>query len=158
MINESGAYILTPRYGDFAEIQYLVNNIFSDAPRETKNRILAESTSIEVRNGTWINGLANIIAMDLEKYGFTIIRTGNAGRQDFKKSVIYDLTYGEKMESLTILKDKTNANISFGLPQWLINELGEEFEGKEDIKQPDFILILGQNADSTSSGANNVEE
>ncbi len=158
MINESGAYILVPRYGDFAEIQYLVNNIFSDAPIEIKTKVVTEKASIEVLNGTWINGLASEVALDLEKYGFNIIRTGNAGRQNFEKSVIYDLTYGEKMQSLTVLKDKTNANVSFGLPQWLINELSEEFADKENLEQPDFILILGQDADTSASGVENVEE
>jgi len=158
MINESGAYILVPRYGDFAEIQYLVNNIFSDAPVETKIKVVTERASIEVRNGTWINGLASEVALDLEKYGFNIIRTGNAGRQNFEKSVIYDLTYGEKMQSLTVLKDKTNANVSFGLPQWLINNLTEELATEESPEQPDFILILGQDADITSSGIENIEE
>jgi hypothetical protein len=157
MINEDGAYILVPRYGDFTEMQYLVNNIFSDAPQEAKNKIITESASIEIRNGTWINGLANIISLDLEKYGFKVLRTGNAGRQDFAKSIIYDLTYGEKMESLTVLKDKTGANVSFGLPQWLINELSAEFLSQENIEQPDFILILGQSADKSGSGSANPE-
>lgn len=157
MINEIGAYILVPRYGDFTEIQYLVNNIFSDAPIETKTKVVTEKASIEVRNGTWINGLASKIALDLERYGFNIIRTGNSGRQNFEKSVIYDLTYGEKMQSLTVLKDKANANVSFGLPQWLINELGEEFANTENLEQPDFILILGHSADSPTSDMDNVE-
>ena len=88
-----------PRYGDFAEIQYLVNNIFSDAPPETKTKVTTEEASIEVRNGTWINGLASRVALDLEKYGFNVVRIGNAGKQNFAKSIIYDLTYGKKMQS-----------------------------------------------------------
>jgi len=158
LITKEGAYILTPRSGDFAEIQYLVNNIFSDAPAETKTKVTAEDTSIEVRNGTWINGLASKVALDLERYGFNVLRIGNCSRQNFQKSVIYDLTYGEKMQSLTVLKNKTNANVSFGLPQWLIDDLAKELTREKNPKQPDFILILGQDADSTKSGVENIEK
>jgi polyisoprenyl-teichoic acid--peptidoglycan teichoic acid transferase len=158
LITAEGAYVLIPRSGDFSEIQYLVNNIFSDAPLEVKTRIIDEKSAIEILNGTWINGLASKVALDLEKYGFNITHVGNSSRQNFAKSVIYDLTYGAKMQSLTILKNKTGANISFGLPQWLIDELSVRLADQPKPIQPDFILILGQDADSTASGIENTIE
>jgi len=158
MINEEGAYILVPRYGDFAEIKYLVNNIFTDVPLETKSKVMVEDASVEIRNGTWINGLAGVVALDLEQYGFNVIRTGNAGKQDFKKSEIYDLTYGEKMQSLIVLKNKTNATVHFGLPEWLINTIAQEVAQEENPEQPDFILILGHEADIMESGMENKEK
>ena len=157
MITEEGAYILTPKSGDFSEIQYMVNNIFSDAPVETKKRVVTEDTAIEVLNGTWVNGLAGQIALDLEKYGFEIVRLDNFNQQNFEKSVIYDLTYGDKINSLTVLKEKTGADINFGLPEWLIADLAEQLSDKEKgVKQPDFILIIGQDMDSSASGIENV--
>ncbi|MFH1522724.1 MAG: LCP family protein [Patescibacteria group bacterium] len=158
IITQEGAYILTPRSGDFAEIQYLANNIFSDVSQEYKSKVTIEKASLEIRNGTWINGLASQTALDLEKYGFEIIRTGNSSQQNFQKSVIYDLTYGEKIKSLTILKEKTNANVSFALPQWLMDDIGDEIKEEINPEMPDFILILGQDADKTGSGVENAEE
>jgi len=158
MQGEDGAYLLFPRSGDFAEIQYLVNNIFSDAPPEKKSEVVIEKASIEIRNGTWINGLASQVALDVEKYGFDIIRIGNCSKQNFQKSVIYDLTYGEKIKSLTVLKEKINANISFSLPQWLQDDIKKELINETDPIMPDFILILGQNADTSKSGIENIEE
>ncbi|MCD4761514.1 LCP family protein [bacterium] len=157
MITEEGAYILTPRSGDFSEIQYFVNNIFSDAPVQIKNKVVDERATVEIRNGTWINGLASKMAVDIEKYGFIIVRIGNSSRQNFQKSVIYDLTYGEKERSLTILKNRTNANISFGLPEWLVDDISQELTQENNPVQPDFILIIGQNADKTDSGIENPE-
>lgn len=157
MITEEGAYILTPRSGDFAEIQYLINNIFSDVPKELKTIVGAERAAVEVRNGTWINGLATQMAMDIEKLGFTVVRIGNSSRQNFQKSVIYDLTYGEKNDSLTILKNKTKANISLDFPQWLVDDIQRELTDDKNPTQPDFILIIGQDADLTKSGAANPE-
>jgi hypothetical protein len=75
-----------------------------------------------------------------------------------KESAVYDLTYGEKINSISILKEKTNAKINFGLPEWLIKDLSESLTDKDKKEQPDFILILGQNADTTSSGAENRNE
>lgn len=156
--NEQGAYILSPQSGDFAEIQYFVNNVFSDAPKELKTLVTDERATIEIRNGTWINGLATQTALDLEKYGFIITRTGNSSRQNFQKSVIYDLSYGEKPRSLSILKEKTEANVSLGLPDWLINELSQDLKNEANPIKPDFVLILGQNADDTNSGMKNIDE
>ncbi|MDD5295070.1 MAG: LytR C-terminal domain-containing protein, partial [Patescibacteria group bacterium] len=137
---------------------YLVNNIFSDAPIEAKTKVKVEKSSLDIRNGTWINGLASVTALDLEKYGFNVARISNCSHRDFQKSVIYDLTYGEKMESLSVLKEKTGANVSFNLPQWLIDDIKKELEDEKNPEQPDFILILGQDADKTSSGVDNPEK
>lgn len=149
---EDGAYILTPRSGDYSEIQYMVKNIFFNAPQETKAKISVEKATLEVRNGTWINGLANKIATDFENLGFDIIRIANANQQNFEKNMIYDLTGGKKSSSLKILKDKTHANISTDLPEWLSSEID-----KTTGTKPDFILILGQEADNSRSGAMNKE-
>ena len=158
IITADGAYILTPRGGDFTEIQYLINNVFSDAPADEKNKVDQEKTTIEVHNGTWINGLANKVALDLEKYGFKVARVGNSSQQNFQKSVIYDLTYGAKIQSLTILKNKTKANVSLGLPQWLQDDLAKELAKEKNLIQPDFILVLGTDADTTQSGTENTNQ
>ncbi len=154
-ISPEGAYILSPRGGDFSEIQYLIQNIFSDAPAQAKKQIITESASIEILNGTWVNGLASKVALDLEKYGFNVLRVDNYKNREVKESAVYDLTYGEKTGSISIIKEQTNAKINFGLPEWLIKDLSESLTDKNKKEQPDFILILGQNADTTSSGAEN---
>jgi LCP family protein required for cell wall assembly len=154
---EEGAYVLIPRSGDFEEIKYFLSNVFTDAPIEQKDRVARERATIEVRNGTWINGLASQAALDLEKYGFIVVRIGNSSRQNFQKSVIYDLTFGEKLESLSILKAKTNANVSHTLPEWLLQDISLELENEKNPIQPDFIFILGQDADTTDSGEENPE-
>lgn len=156
-ITDQGAYMLMPRSGDYAEIQYFINNIFSSAPEAVKTKVSNERATVEVRNGTWINGLASQTAQDIEKLGFIVVRIGNSAQQNFQKSVLYDLTYGEKASSLSILKDATNANVSYGLPDWLVADIGAELENENSPVQPDFILILGQDADKSNSGMENIE-
>ena len=157
-ITDEGAYVLIPRSGDYSEVQYLINNIFSDAPMQIKTEVVEEKATIEIRNGTWINGLASRISLDLERYGFDVVRIGNSSRQNFEKSVIYDLSFGEKNKSLNILKEKTNANISLGLPEWLKIDIEKDLASETNPVQPDSILILGQDADVTNSGLLNPVE
>jgi len=157
-ISDEGAYILTPRTGSFDEIQYLVKNIFTGAPPEAKKEVTSEQPRVEIQNGTWINGLGQKTATDLEKYGFQILNVNNAGRQNYKNSIIFDLTYGEKIKSLNILKDRIGAGIYYGLPDWLMAELTEKNKNENTLVQPDFIIILGQDADATHSGLENQTE
>lgn len=158
IINEQGSYVLLPRSGDFEEIKYFVHNIFSEAPIEKKEMVVTERATLEIRNGTWINGLANRRAVDLEKYGFDVLRVGNSSRRNFEKSIIYDLTFGEKIKSLSILKEKTDAAVSFELPQWLKDDISQDLTLEVNPEKPDFILILGQDADPTHSGIENIEQ
>lgn len=156
-ISQEGAYVLLPRSGDFTEVQYFVNDVFSEAPQEKKGKVEVDGAKLEVRNGTWINGLASKTALDLEKYGFDVVRIGNSSRQNFQTSVIYDLTYGEKLDSLSVLKTKIGANVLFTMPQWLMDDIKKDLSVEANPIQPDFILILGQDADKNSSGKENAE-
>lgn len=147
--SENGAYLLMPRSGDFSEIQYKVRNIFSGPASNNDNnkeRQKIDNTKISVRNGTWINGLASRMAIELEKSGFDVVRVGNSSKKDFQTSVIYDLAFDDKTEALKILKQKTDANVSFTLPQWLRDDIDKDVKEEEKPQKPDFILILGENA------------
>lgn len=155
--NSIGSYVLMPKNGDFSEIKYLFQNIFAEDSAEEKAVVVPEKAVVEVKNGTWVNGLAQRIALDLEKSGFQTNNIGNASRQNFEKSIIYDLTFGEKIKSLTILKEKTGASATFELPEWLKEEIATENTENPNIERPDFILILGQDSDKTNSGAENEE-
>lgn len=156
-INDKGVYVLLPKNGDFSEIKYLAQNIFTEVPPQKVDEVATESATLEVLNGTWINGLGNRAAIDLEKYGFKVIRVGNSSRQNFEKSVIYDLTFGEKIKSLTILKEKTGATVTFDLPDWLKADMVVELAKSDNKDKPDFIIVLGQDADKTNSGTTNKE-
>jgi LCP family protein required for cell wall assembly len=156
-INTKGAYVLLPKNGDFTEIKYLAQNIFAEAPAQNKEGIATENATLEILNGTWVNGLGNRAAIDLEKYGFKILRVSNSSHQNFDKSIIYDLTFGEKIKSLSLLKEKTGATATFSLPDWLKADLSAELDKLENKTKPDFVIILGQDADKTGSGAVNKE-
>jgi LCP family protein required for cell wall assembly len=149
-----GAYLLMPRTGNFTEIQYYFQHIFEAAPEQVKAKITNEQAKVRILNGTWVNGLASKMASDLEKYNFEIVNVGNCSRQNFETSVIYDLTFGAKKDSLEMLKKKTNANVSFTLPDWLKADLAREAASGTASQQPDLILILGQDVEANYNTLN----
>jgi LCP family protein required for cell wall assembly len=143
-VGEDGAYILQPKNNDFSDIQQLIENIFSNEPEQKKIEVASEQTKVDLRNGTWKSGLANSASADLEKYGFKVVNVGNTTERNYKYSIIYDLTYGTKLKSLKILKENTNAQISFGAPDWLSAEIKQGSSEQASADEPDFIMILGE--------------
>ena len=61
------------------------------------------------------------------------------------------------MESLAVLKQKTNATVTFDLPDWLKTDLAAQLAANSDQAKPDFVLVLGQDADATGSGTANTQ-
>lgn len=149
---ENGAYILLPRTGNFTEIQNFVNNIFTKNTDsnlkdltenkkivDTEDEVITEDkkykSNVIVINGTWITGLAANTAEKLKENGFNILNISNANERDYDTSVIYDLSYGRKIEDLSGLKKLTNASLAFDAPVWL-----EDYKDEVDL---DFIIVLG---------------
>lgn len=158
-VGENGAYILSPRSGDFSEITYLFAHLFGEPAQTSNTKKTSKATpdiSVTILNGTWINGLGSRVAVDLEKQGIDIVEIGNSSRHNFEKSVIYDLGYGAKRSGLEFLKEKTGANIAPTLPDWLKEDLANTSQTRATT-QPDFIIILGTDADKSGSGTENTE-
>lgn len=143
---EAGAYVLYPKGGDFTEIKYLVNSFFPSTLKTKVEELENEQEAkIEIKNGTWINGLGNKTAIYLEKENFEVLKISNSSQRDFKDSIIYDLTYGQKKEALKYLKDFLQAEVSFNVPSWLAEEIKNSV-GSQESAVPDFLIILGESA------------
>ena len=166
-----GAYFLVPRAGDFREIiaQFTAallespteENIVSpttDSHIDESSEIVAPSPTInpadlptkanaklDIRNSTAINGLAARTRTKLQKYGFTVVNVSNTSHKNLPTTTIYDLTYGAKPEDLALLQYQTKAVAVQNIPDWLAAETSELLKNKQDMTQPDFILILGNN-------------
>jgi len=157
---DNGAYILNPRSGDFSEIQYLFSSIFgevanNESDQTSNSKKTSNAITVSILNGTWVNGLGGRKATELERMGVDVVDIANSSRHNFERSVIYDLTFGAKREELQFLKDNTGANIAPTLPDWLKEELATK-ASEAPRQQPDFILVLGTDADTSSSGTENT--
>jgi len=142
-----GAYILTPRSGNYDEIQELINNAFS------RKSLQNEQPQVEIQNGTKTPGLAAEVSREMPA-DFTITSISNASRQDYKETLVIDLSGGTKPLSLTWLTDHLNADAITNTPGFLINSSSpvtyEDLQGSgaKVTEQPksasaDFLIILG---------------
>lgn len=160
-----GAYILTVKNDDFKEISHIAQNIFRLAEIEKEKTFIEKETpQLIIENGTQQKGLAANIAQFLKSLGFRVLRADNAFRQDFEKTVIYDLTQGQKSHSLIYLKKKLKANVASTLfeffnisessqgdvfsqalkdPLWNFN-VPLPLENKNKYLGADFLIILGK--------------
>lgn len=141
---QDGAYILTPRSGNFSEIRGLVQNIFDSATTTSAISIksldpISDGAKVFIANGTWVTGLASKTSNTLQQYQFEIVGTGNAVERNYEQSVVYDLSSGAKNDSLNTLKKLTGATQAFNSPAWL-----EPYKTGEN--ESDFLLILGTSA------------
>lgn len=144
MITEDGAYILVPRTGNYSEIRYLVQNIF------TVNQIEKETARIVILNGTQVSGLAQAIADEMVILGMQVLDVNNAPgsvTEEYEKTVIYRLnTEEKKKEALSMIKNQLGLpNVTDNLP----NNFDEYFFPQDDSiyvpeKQDiDFLVVLG---------------
>lgn len=144
------AYALLPRRGDWSEIRKIARNIvtYGDLPDADEKT----PAVVEVRNGTIRPGLAASTRERLERIGYEVDTIGNAKRQDYEKTVIYDLTNGGDPETLHTLKNFLNAEIALTLAGYLTSDVtpsdlslsnGDNPESPDSTA--DFLVILGNN-------------
>lgn len=138
--SEVGAYILTPRSGNFSAIRNMVQNIFLlNPPTDNENSYLGHGAKVIVLNGTWIGGLAAKTATTLSGSDFVVTLTANAPERDKSQSIIYDLGNKNLEKSLSALQYLTGATLSSDSPLWL--------NDYQDINpSPDFLIVVGTDA------------
>lgn len=138
---DGGAYILTPRTGNFSEMKEAIKNVFivnENKPAEIP--AIKDNASVIINNGTWIAGLAGKVSVELEKYNFKVLRTENAVERNHSSSIIYDLSNGAKKDFLLTLIKISGATVAYDAPEWL-----KKYQTGSST-QPDFILVTGTDA------------
>lgn len=146
-----GAYLLAPTKGvnDFSDIKRIAQDIFETSP------VLAEDAKIEIQNGTAVPGLANQARSELESYNLKIVTAGNAKSTEYKKTIIYDFTDGQKPQTLNFLAKVMKAEIITFQSAYLYTTASpapsyDNLIGAQDnnLPQPssdiDFLILIGQ--------------
>lgn len=137
-----GAYVLVPKNDDWGGLRRLATDIFTEATPEKAAaepkpdaKLLAEGKiKVEIRNGSGKTGQARIAATDITSAGFEVVKIGNADSFAYAKTMIYDLTKGEKPSALAKLKKTmAGAEATSRVPNAV---------DTQDIKA-DFLVILG---------------
>lgn len=157
VIGENGAFLLQPPGGNYDKIRKLVADIFGQESLIEAEKKLAqqaeaaeeeirrkkkdakkaakENAKIEIRNGTFIVGLAGDVQAHLQSLGYNVPEIGNAPFRDYEKNVIYDLSEGNFLQTIEFLTQEFKANVSTTVPGWIKN-----------ISASDLVIILGQEA------------
>jgi len=134
--NINGAYLLLPKDMTFSQLKQIAKYAFD----EEKQKVAQEITTVEIQNGTRIEGLAYRTSLELKDNGYKVLKIGNADIQNYEHTVIYDLTQGKKSEKLTDLQKKLDAIVATTNPDDLVKSSGS-----------DFLIILGEDQNPSLS-------
>lgn len=104
-------YVLRPVGDDYKVISDYVAKLLAGEVDTADNEQATEPLKIEVLNGTNITGLAGKIASDLRKAGYEVILVGNNATRGFTKTIVYDLSQGERTWEVRKLASSLNAEI-----------------------------------------------
>lgn len=130
--NVDGAFMLFPKKSDWSDIRSIMSDPFTSKEDLAKANRPNEAISVEVRNGTTRAGFAAQIANQLSAAGYTVTGTGNAQKRGYEKTVIYDLTNGDKPTELARLVRQLNANVAT--------------DSTLTSTSSQFLIILGQSS------------
>lgn len=163
---EDGAFILSPKSGNFSEIDNAMMNVFANA---TTGSVLAvnipsvqpvtdyfkpsgsaTSTNLEIQNGTWRAGLAARVGESLSKTGFGILRVGNSLKRPIDQTVIYVLNSKVPGAVSAKLSGQLSAPVVTVLPDWLQENYDntstpENEQGMKHNPNADILIVLGAN-------------
>lgn len=119
-------YYLTPKSGDFNEIQRIAHEIFTDP------YLNEEKAKIVVYNGSSKSGQGQEVSTMLKSYNYNIVKTDKLP-STFNKTTIYDLSDGKKKFTLNLIKKRLHATIG--------SEIPAEFESDSGA---DIIVVIGE--------------
>ncbi len=140
----AGAFILTPKTGDFEEINTAFTNIFTPGTTTTTAKIVETHTPVqvsapqtatvlEIHNGTWAPGLAAQVKSRLEQKQFIVGSIGNSVHRPHTESALY--LVNEKADPSTVETLKKE----LGFPVKTLVPTGENYANTTDI-----LIIIGE--------------
>ncbi len=143
-----GAFVLTPKTGNYQEISSAIQNIFNSStnpglpksiatndPPQNIQQSQNENTNktVEIHNGTWAAGLAAQAKTRLSQKQFTVGTIGNSTNRPQAKSAIYIVGSKANLDEVKRLHEEFQIPVEKTLPN------GEFYANTTDI-----LLILGE--------------
>ncbi|MBD3251090.1 hypothetical protein GF380_01285, partial [Candidatus Uhrbacteria bacterium] len=144
--NVGGAYMLFPRERDWSEIRVIAQHPFATKEEAKAQEEPQEDTAVEIRNGTNITGYASRMSQYLEDEGYIVQGIGNALQKGYEKTVIYDLTKGQRDTELAALRSMLDANVAPIPAGWTQNNGTADEQKPTDPEHTDFLIVLGDSS------------
>jgi len=134
----SGQPLIFPHF-DGSLIKEIVRQTLASLVRPTEGLLGDRIFTVEVQNGTTVTGLAGRTAELIRGFGYDVVSTGNADRNDYERTLIIDRS-GYQHVARTFADVIRCTNIRFDSP--------EPDETEVDIRnfeyRADFVLIIGR--------------
>lgn len=126
-----GQSVVYPRAGldNYKEVKHFVRNRLKDG------FLADENASVDIYNGTNISGLAGRTSEDLKSYGYNIAKVADAPTKGVQKTIVVDLSGGQKKYTKRYLENRFSTTAVTSLPAG----------SKIDPGGANFVIILGQN-------------
>jgi len=136
----SGQQLLFP-YWDGSLIKEIVRQTLASLIQPSESTLGDRVFTVEILNGTAVNGLAGRTAELFRGFGYDIISISNADRNDYAKTLIIDRSGYENMARsfADVIHCK---NIRFDSPSQANPEIDLDLQNFE--YRSDFILIIGK--------------
>ena len=136
----SGQILIIPLY-DGNLVKEVVRQTLGTLTREVEDYLNERSLTIEVLNGTAINGLAGRTAEMLRSFGYDVISIGNADRSNYESTEIINRSADELMvKDFAELIRCGNIRRELVSPEQLEADDIQSFEYKADV-----TLLIGRN-------------
>ena len=136
----SGQMLIIPHW-DGNLVKEIVRQTLGTLTREIEERYIERNLTVEVLNGTAINGLAGRTAEMLRNFGFDIISIGNADRNNYENTTIVQRTPDD-----TLVKSFTDVIRCDNIIREIIPEAKENETDIQDIEyKADVTLLIGRN-------------
>ena len=145
----SGQRLIIPLW-DGNLIKEIVRQTLSSLTREIEDHLIERSLTVEVLNGTAVNGLAGRTAEMLRSFGYDVISISNADRVNYENTVIIQHagddemvnTFADLIRCKNIRREK------------IIDEKVDEMLLHNIDYKADITLILGRNFNGRYVGSN----
>jgi len=137
----SGQTLIIPHW-DGNLVKEVVRQTLGTLTRQVEEHMSERTPTVEVLNGTAITGLAGRTAEMLRSFGYDVISTSNADRNDYDRTVIVQRSGDEAMvKAFADIIRCTNIRREVDSREGL----EEDFELQNFDLKADFTLIIGRN-------------
>ncbi|MDR0443896.1 MAG: LCP family protein [Treponema sp.] len=136
----SGEMLIIPHW-DGNLVKEVVKQTLGSLTRQSEDSLSERTHTVEVLNGTAVSGLAGRTAEMLRSFGYDVISTGNADRNDYERTVIIHRSGEENMVQAFADIIRCN-NVR---REYLPEELHEEHSIQNVEYKSDITLIIGRN-------------
>lgn len=146
-----GAYILTPKAGNFSDLQFLANNIF------TSGAVKKENAVVEIQNSTGQAGLGTQLSARLKAMNYNVTKVSNTKTTSpYATTTLYDMSSGQNPNTMNSLKNLLHASITSVIPDYLnTNIINSQVSQNANVNASspvtDILIIVGTDQITTTS-------